>query len=263
MLIPACVNFDLEYVDEISRPGTSPPQQAFQLVSAGYELLLSTAASSRGFPAFGSLTCSRGAIAARRRFLWSGLLGSVFLAHALPTLMERMAGQLSDEGEDAGQFPTDPGYHLNARKRVADFFPLPPQHKVFIHNCLAEFRVIGNREPREDVVEGKAWGTPYSHALMRGDNPDDEPQLVWEQIRYARDYFINQASLAVTEIVLERKKRGVFKFYKDELVDISTGDSARMRNFRARMLRAWMAGASGYHDYTVMYDTPVLAGSPA
>jgi hypothetical protein len=263
VLIPACVNFDLEYADEISRPGTSPPQQAFQLVSAGYELLLSATASSRGFPALGSLTRSRGAIAARRRFLWTGLEGSVFLAHALPALLARMAGQLGDEAEDAGHFPTDPEYHLSVRERVADFFPLPSKHKVFLHNCLAEFRVIGKREPREDVVEGKAWGTAYSHALMRGDNPDDDPGMVWEQIRYARDYFINQASLAVTEIVLERRGRGVFKYYEDELVNISTGDSARMRNFRARMLRAWIAGASGYQNYIAMYDTPVLAGSPA
>lgn len=262
VLIPACVNFDLDYAVESVRPGTSPPQRAFQLVACGYDMLLATAASPRAFPTRRATNRWRGSRAVWAKLLWQGLDASIFLANAVPVLMARTEGKLGDNGEDANLVPTDPAYHLALRGRVQDFYPLSSEDKLFLHGCLAEFRVMGNREPRQEVLEGKQPAMPYSQALMRGDNPDEDPRLVSEQKRYARDYFINQAIIAATKIAMEYKsgRRGTWKFFMDKVVDIAEqGDDARTRAFRARFLRAWMAGNGAYRNYVLMYDAPLVA----
>jgi hypothetical protein len=262
VLVPACVNFDLDFAVETVRPGTNPPQRAFQLVACGYDMLLATAASPRAFPVRHALTRWRGSRAVGAKLLWQGLDASIFLAHAVPVLMARMEGQLGDNGEDANLVPSDAEYHLALRGRVQDFYPLPSADKLFLHGCLAEFRVMGNREPRAEVLEGTQPATPYSQALMRGDNPDDDPQLVSDQKRYARDYFINQAVIAATKIGLEHEsgRRGTWKFFSDKVIDLTEhGDDSRTRAFRARLLRGWMAGNVAYRNYVLMYDAPLAA----
>jgi hypothetical protein len=262
VLIPACVNFDLEYDQEIVRPGTSPPQHAFQLVVMGYDLMMATIASGNGFPAAGAMTRWRAARAARRKFLWTGLQGSIFLANAMIVLMSRMLGQLDDDGEDKGLLPVDPEYHLGLRRRLQDFYPLPSEQKVYLHEALAEFRVLGKREPRKEVAEGSEWGTGYSRALMEGEDPDEDPRLRWEQVRYGRDYFINKTSIAAAMMVLEQgRRRGLYVAFKENVIDIAQGDNAKARAVRARSLRAWRNGALAYRTYVEVYDAPLLLES--
>jgi hypothetical protein len=267
VLIPACVNFDLEYDEELVRPGTSPPQQAFQLVLMGYEVMIATIAGS-GFPAPGAFTHWRAARAARRKFLFTGLFVSNFLGNAMTMLMARMLGQIGDHGEDEGMLPTEPEYHLDQRARLQDFYPLNSQMKLALHEALAEFRVLGSGEPREAVAEGNEWGTEYSQALIRGEHPEEDPGLRWDQIRYARDYYINSVSIATTQWLLETHKvRGLYGIFENKVVDITTGDTPKVRALRARTLRAWVEGAAAYHHYVQIYDSPLLdrrdaVGSP-
>jgi hypothetical protein len=262
VLIPASVNFDLEYEQEIARPGTSPPQHAFQLVVVGYDFMVATLGSGNGYPVTGALTRSRAGRATRRRFLWTGLYSSILLANAMLLLMSRMLGELANDGEDKGLLPVDPEYHLAQRRRLEDFYPLPSEHKVYLHDAMAEFRVLDKREPREEVAEGSEWGTGYSRALIEGEDPDGDQRLRLEQVRYGRDYFINKISISAVKLALEfGRRRSLYPLFADKVVDIAAGDDAKARAVRERCLRAWMNGALAYRNYVEMYDAPLLLES--
>jgi hypothetical protein len=235
--------FDVDPEGDYLRPGNSPPERAFQVLSCSLDFLIYL--GDVAFPALDKRTRKRGAKWLRQALLFFGGNASVLLANAVPLLMVETGGRLSPA--DPADPVVSPEQHLRLHKAVQSFFPIGRKDEGFMDRCLAEFRVMEAHEPRERVREGEQEPNEYSAALLRGENPDDDPELVAMQREYARDWFIDRATFGAVSRGLDGKDR---KILSGKLVRFSQlTDESASRELRTRALAAWVTGLGPYHDY--------------
>lgn len=262
VLKPHAHKFDLDHEADYARPGNSPPERAFQLLSCGFDLFLVIADSA--LP-----TLDRGARRSGRRWIRENLIhkgayAAGFMARSASTLLALTRGRLSDDGDDASEAIVDPEYHRMLTRSIEDFYPKlkkgPRQQADPLENCVVEFEVMEKHEPREKVASGDEPATQYSMALLRGEVPHEDPELVEMQRRYARDFFIHRASLSAMRISLEV---GDVRRLVPKMIPHLDPDDARQSDYRAHALAAWIEGSRPYREYALLeFQNAPAAAAP-
>jgi hypothetical protein len=136
------------------------------------------------------------------------------------------------------------------QEAVSSFYPLPRESADFMERCAGEFRVMETHKPREPVVENPSEANEYSQALLRGENPDDDPTLVEMQRKYARDFFIDRATFTAINKAIDKKDRRILG---DKMVRFTMVDDPRQAaELRERALAAWTEGLGPYREYARM-----------
>jgi hypothetical protein len=179
-----------------------------------------------------------------------GPQGVELLAHAMPILMTLSGGDL--EGAIPGPVPPLERHeqHEQMLTTVKDFFPIAaPKYRQQLENFDAEYRMMKTRQPRERVAEGKEAASAYAQALQRGEDPDQDPALVADQRRWARDFFISEATIWACRLVLDLD----FMKLAEKTCRMSRMTEREGREeFRERMLDVWVRGTGSYMDYVRM-----------
>jgi hypothetical protein len=179
--------------------------------------------------------------------------------------MAKTGGRFRVDDPDPGEPLSSSSYHLSMRETVHDFYPALPEARDLLEDtAIAEFKVLEVGEPREEVRNGEETGSAYSHALLRGENPNDDPALVREQWEYARDYFIYVVEkAAMTSAVNRRHQR--FKELEQNLLDFTALDSspadAQRLAYLSKALPGWRDECNAYLKYAALDAMdPVDAG---
>jgi hypothetical protein len=146
-------------------------------VSCGGDLLLG-AAYPDGFPATGR-AAKRGVKALARAF------GEEEAREAATMLAHAMANMLHEMLKD--QAPGDAGVHLQMHDLIESVYPLHPSLLELVDTTRIEYRTLETHHVR-DWIRQAGGGTGYHRALLRGDDPDADPELVDIQERYAGAY---------------------------------------------------------------------------
>jgi hypothetical protein len=250
-LQPHAYKFDVDALGDHARPGNKPSECAYHLLSCGFELLITM--MDCAFPSFDKGVQKLARKRMREHLLFKGAETAGFLARATPTLSALMGGPLSDEGEDAAEAVVDPEYHLFLRQTVEDFYPnfkLTQFTKVDrLVTCMGEFEVLEKGEPREEVAAGDEPASPYSLALLRGEDPSEDPELVEMQRRYARDYFIWRATDGAMRSVLHPADR---RRFLPKTIQVLDPADPRLLEYRRHALATWIEGSRPYREYALM-----------
>jgi len=254
-LLGYALNFELEPDGDYFRAGNNPPEHAFQLLSCGLDMSL--AFIDKAFPSFDRGTLKKGRKWAREAIAWSGGNSGGFMARAVPTLLARTHGRVGDDADDSVEAITDPDFHLSMRKSVEDFFPrlrhsaAEGDIKSLVEQCDAEFAVIDKGGPREAVAEGEEPASEYSLALMRGEDPSQDGELLEAQRLYARDYFIHRAALAAAQTLMFLAD---VKRLWPKLIVVFDPNEPRMSEYRQQALAAWVEASRPYREYALLAD---------
>jgi hypothetical protein len=240
MLQPKALAYDLDPAGEYLKPGNSPPEQAFQVLKCSSDMVLYLA--DNAFPVPDRKIKNRGGKWVRQVFHLFGEPGTLILSHAVPALLATVGGRLS--GDEPPELTAD--HHRRMYETVRSFYPLGKYRAGLIEQFLAEFTVMERHKPRKAVAEGTERANEYSQALMRGENPDDDPELVRMQQEYARDFFIDRAiSRAIADSLSPNDRRLLL----DKFVLFTTLSDSEAAEVRERNLRAWNEGSKPYLEY--------------
>jgi hypothetical protein len=246
--------YDVEPDDAYMRPGNNPPETAFQLLRCGIEMLLVMA--DHGFPTLDTKLRKKGGKYMRQALYYYGDAGATIFGQMAPLLYMKVGGHLS--GEEPPELTVE--HHCKLYETVSSFFPYRKKPKL-TQECLREFRVLEEHElPQEDVEEEDQpednsseggqqkgpWLSEYAQALLRGENPDDDPALVQLQRDYARDHFIEKATRVALRASLAPNDR---KLFQGKLVGSRTLEEPVATEFRERIRNAWIEGCQSYLEY--------------
>jgi len=236
------LQYDLEPEGDYARPDNSPPARAFQIINCAFDLAVEIARS--GIPSTDRRAQKRGGKwMIENMHLQSGPDGVMLLAHALPTVLARTGGDL---GGAIDRPTSSVEQHEKMLATVADFYPLTldAQH---LKDGLAEYAVIKDHEPRAVVAAGKEEGSAYSRALLRGEDPDQDPALVAEQKRWARDFYIG---IAIRWACL-RILGADYEKLATKMVTMAELREGR-DEFRERLLDSWARGSRTYIEFVLL-----------
>lgn len=193
----------LSYDLELLEPGTNEVQSAFHFVYCGASVL-SFFTEPDGFPSENQKVKKLGAKWMRRGF---GSLGgreaAVLLAQGLALLLAEMT---KEHGYD-----DDANTSLYFRDLIQDHYPLDERVTEVLERSRAEFRTRETFQVRQEVERGAQAGTGYHLGLLdreflEGMHPEEDPQMVEAQRRYASSYLRDTVGLAAIEMVLEEKR---------------------------------------------------------
>jgi hypothetical protein len=234
----AALRFDVDISVDYMRPENSPPQQAVQLLSCGMDLLVHIA--DNAFPSLDRRLSGVAGKWVRQTLVYHGVTGASVLAQAQPALLVAMGGRLRDSDPEEELVPLE--HHARLQALMASFFPVRKPFREFLDNCLAEFKVMETHAP----LAPDEPATRYEEALARGENPDDDPELGEEHRLYARDFFINTASITTFEVGLD--PRDVRKM-TPKLARLPELEGKKAARLRERSLQAWIEGSRPYIEY--------------
>jgi hypothetical protein len=237
--------YDVDPTDDYMRPGNNPPETAFQLLRVGLEMLLYM--TDNGFPTFDSRTLKKAPKYLRQSLLFYGDMGALVLAHTVPLSYVKENGHLS--GDEPPELTVD--HHRRLYETVSSFYPFKRMGTTVAQDCLREYTVLEKHELPEEVVnEEQPPANEYSQALLRGENPDEIPELVAMQREYARDFFIEKATTRAIKLGLSPNDR---KHMRDKFVGSpSIEDPSARAEFLERIRNAWIEGSQTYLDYALL-----------
>ena len=171
------LSYDLELLEPTSAPGDPRDRAGYRLVCCGGDVLLG-AAYPDGFPATGR-TAKRGVKALTRAFgEEEAREAATMLAHALASMLYEMLKHRA---------PEDASVHLQMRDLIESVYPLQPGLLDVVDTTRIEYRTFETHDVR-DWIRQAGGGTGYHRALLSGDDPDADPELVEIQERYAGAY---------------------------------------------------------------------------
>ncbi len=263
--------YDVDHTADWFKPGNKPVQKAFQQSKNGLALLFVFIEPDQ-FPSLDRTSRRHGAKLIKRNLLHVGAVQAPYLGQALATLMAKTQGRLRfDEPIPEGALGSSP-YYVRLRAMIHDFYPALPETLTLLDETApAEFEVLETGEPREAVRSGEEAGSGYSAALLRGENPNDDPALVKEQWEYARDFFIWQCEYAAVRAAMDRPRRTRFIF-EDVVADLINltkpeqggpqGDPKRLA-YRAQALKRWEPIARSFLSYAALDATAEPVTAPA
>jgi hypothetical protein len=243
MLKAKALAYDIDPAGDYNKPGNNPPEQAFQLLVLGFEMLLYLA--DNAFPSLDKRTRKKGPKWIREAALFHSEHATTALAHAMPALYAREGGQL--RGDEPPELTVE--HHQKLYETVRSFYPIGRGAAGAIQQWMREYETIPTGEPRKAVVEGRFPANAYSEALMRGENPRDDPELVAMQQEYARDYFIDNAIHGSITVALSPNDRSLLEKNVAHFWDLDESGSAELRQ-RAR--EAWAEGTKPYLEYALL-----------
>jgi hypothetical protein len=233
--------YDVDPSGDYMRPGNTPPEQAFQLLRCGLAMLLTVADTA--FPSLDRRTQKRGPKYLRSSLLFYGEVGMLVFAQAAPLLLWKLDGHLS--GTEPPELTAE--HHRKFFETVISFYPYRKGGINVPEILLKEFKVMEDQELRESVTEGLQSPNEYSQALMRGENPNEDPELVAIQREYATDFFIDRAiMLAITRSLNPNDK----KLLGDKMTRFQgIEDPSTAAEFRRRARSGWIEGSKTYLEY--------------
>jgi hypothetical protein len=240
MLKAKALAYSVDPAGDYMRPGNNPAEQAFQLLKCGLEMLL--LASSVYFPALDKKYQKKGPKWLRSGVLYHADRGTLILARAAPLLLARVNGRL--DVDQPPELTTD--HHRRLFDQVQSFYPLSVYHKEYVKEMQAEFTVMEEHKPRKAVSEGDEPPNEYSEVLLRGENPDDDPELVERQREYATDYFIDQALFMGISNALDSNDNKILKNKWARLAELQEPLASQ---HRTRLREAWLEGIQPYLAY--------------
>ena len=165
---------------------------------------------------------------------------STTFANLMARLMEQLDGRLTEDDE----VRVSRAHHRRLYKALEDFYPLD-NHKGLISMCLGEFVTLKKNRLRDEVKSGEEVGSEYAQALLRGEDPSQDPRLVQIQRDYARDCFINTATVQLSQFLLALD----FELIEDSVIEIAKPTDRDLTGFRAQQLDAWRHGMRAYMEY--------------
>jgi hypothetical protein len=232
--------YDLEPEFDLGSRGVSAPHDALKLVASGFDLLLRMTEAD-AFPSDDRGTRKRGEKLVRRDIVFGGGSASVFLAQALPLLLAKLDGRLSERSQPPRGLE-DPQVHLELARMVGGYFQMFRGKKVLPSRKalawpLKAFKAVPSEEEEAEL----------------DDLPDVE--LTPENRDYARDLFINRATIEGIRQSLEAAKRSSDYWSIDpDILDISTldPDDPKVVEQRQRSLLAWEEGSRSYMAYAAL-----------
>jgi hypothetical protein len=234
------LKFDVDPDGDYMRPGNSPPERAFMVLDCMFPMLMTMLDVC--FPALDARTRKRGAKWTRQSLLYQAGEACMLLANAVTTLMVELEGKLAlDQPPVVGL-----DEHQRLKDAVFSFYPLPVKASNIIPGCAEEFEVMKTHKPRERVAEGKEEPNEYSAALLRGENPDEDPRVVQIQKEFARDFFIDRANFQSIRIAMHAKDRVLLR---DKMVRFINLKGSEAEEIRQRALAGWTKGLEPYHEY--------------
>jgi hypothetical protein len=252
--------YDVDHKADWHKPGNKPVEKAFQQSKYGLELLIRLSERDE-FPSLDKMSRRVGAKLMMRNLLFSGQVFAPFFGQALAALMARTEGRLRfDEPPPEGAAGSS-AYYVRLRAMIQDYYPaLEQATELLDEGAPAEFMVLESGEPREAVRSGEEAGTGFSAAILRGDDPNEDPALVKEQWEYARDFFIWRCELSVVRQAMQRPRRTRFTYEEvvEDFLHLTTpesggpqGDPKRLA-YRARALERWESAARPYLSYAAL-----------
>jgi hypothetical protein len=223
------------------KPGATPAEQAYVVGLSAFDLLVQI--SHTAFPAVSGRTRRKGGKYLRHVLLYRAENGVEMLAKAIPGVLAATNGRLSPD--QPAETVVDADYHMRVRRACESFYPVGAgKQGFFLERCLTEYRVMETHEPRPAVVEGEQSANEYSQALMRGENPDDDPELVRQQRDYARDYFIAWATSVAVRSALDKQD---VKVLEEEIINFWMLENPKAAaKLRERALATWLEGVKPY-----------------
>lgn len=232
------LNRDLDPTGDYFKPDNGPPERAFHLVECGYDMLLT--ACGPGFPSLDRRTRRKATKWMPEASLYRGGQVSTLYAKLMARLMEQLDGRLTEDDE----VRVSRAHHRRLYEAIEDFYPLDNQ-KGLISMCLGEFVTLKQNRPRWQVKSGEEVGSEYAQALLRGEDPSQDPRLVQIQRDYARDWFINTATVQLSRFLLALD----FQLIQDSVIEIAQPTARDLTGFRAQQLDAWRQGMRAYMEY--------------
>ncbi len=235
------LNRDLDPARDYFKPDNGPSERAFHLVACGYDMLLTV--SGQGFPTLDRRTRKKATKWMADASPYRGGQASTTLANLMARLMEQLDGRLTEDDEAR----VGKAHHRRLYKALEDFYPLE-NHKSLIFMCVGEFITLEKNRLREEVKTGEEVGSEYAQALLRGEDPSQDPRLVQIQRDWARDFFINTATFQLSRFLLALD----FELIRDSAIKIATPTDRDLTGFREQQLDAWRQGMRAYMEYAEM-----------
>lgn len=252
--------YDIAYDADWHKPGNTPVQEAFLLCRYGVDLLVKFCEPDQ-FPSFDRTSRRVGAKLMKRNVLFSGPAHAPFFAQTIAELLARTEGRLFFDDPIPEGAPGTSAPYRRQRSTLQDFYPSVSEALELLDNeAPAEFEVLEKGEPRAAVRAGEEAASAYSAALLRGENPNDNPALVKEQWEYARDYFIWRCEKAAMRSAMDRPTRARFRFEEvvTDLIDFTTPESGGPQEdpkrlaYRAEALKRWEEPVRACLSYAVI-----------
>jgi hypothetical protein len=234
--------YDIDPDGDYMRPGNNPAETAFQLLKLGLDMLLFM--TDNGFPTLDSRTRKKAPKYLRQSLLYYGQPGTLIFAQTLPLLYVKERGHLS--GDEPPELTVE--HHRKLYDTVSSFYPFKRMGSEVYEPFLREYNVLEEHELPEDVVEGeKPPANEYSEALLRGENPDERPELVAMQREYARDFFIEKATTRGIKLSLNPNDRKLLasKFASFQEIE----DASARAEFIELLRTAWIEGSKEYLEF--------------
>jgi hypothetical protein len=231
--------YDIDPADDYMRPGNNPAETAFQLLRHGLDMLLFM--TDNGFPTLDSRTRKKVPKYVRQSLLFYGWSGMLIFAQTLPLLYVKEKGHLS--GDEPPELTVE--HHRKLYDTVSSFYPFKRMGETVDEPFLRQYKVLEEHELPQEVVDGEQPpANEYSEALLRGENPDERPELVAKQREFARDFFIEKATTRGIKLSLNPNDR---KLLASKFASSQTIEDASARAEFSEMLRAaWIEGSKEY-----------------
>ena len=240
MLKPLAHKYGVDPAGDHMRPGNSSAEKAFQLLKCGTEMLLYVA--DHAFPTIDRRSRRNGPKWIRQGILFTGRHGSLLFGRAAPLLLAKMDGRVS--GDEPPELTVE--LHRALYDMISSFYPFPKANLFTVDELMGEYTVMEKHLPRKEVLEGEHRPNAYSEALMRDENPDDDPELVAMQRDYARDFFIDTAIHLGVGRSLDKNDRKILKHKFVRFPQLREDAAAEVR---ARNFAVWIDGTKPYLEY--------------
>jgi hypothetical protein len=236
------LQYDVEPDGDYMRPGNNPAEAAFQLLRCGVEMLLVMA--DHGFPTLDSRLQKKVGKYIRQALLYYGDSGALIFGQLVPLLYVKVGGRLS--GEEPPELTVE--HHRKLFQTASSFYPYKKDPEM-VDKCLREFKVLEEHDLPEPVLSGERPANEYAQAIMRGENPDDDPRLVALQQDWARDFFIERAATMAIKRAFSPNDRKLLNNRFDRAAAL---EEPAATEFRDRLRNAWIQGCQPYLEYAVV-----------
>jgi hypothetical protein len=165
-------------------------ERAYALLGCGVDILVDFTDPDT-FPSPERRVARRGARQVRKRFKSDdAVTAASFLAQAMGLLRANLDPALGETETAASEL-------------VQEVFPISDDDLATLDRLAGEFRVLETGQLRPDFALGAETGSGYHLALLDGQDPSHDEELVEAQRRYATGFLITEAERHALSVLLD------------------------------------------------------------